>query len=134
MRPSVYVVAGYIERNDRVLLDRRPTGSHLAGTWEFPGGKVEAGETDQEALRRELEEELGVDSEIGNEIARVKHAYENFDLTLVLYEVNIHGEPRAIGVAEVGWFERWRLWQIEMPPADKPLLEAIERFYDDTVT
>lgn len=104
----------------------------MAGKWEFPGGKREAGETDQQALLRELREELGVEARVGNEIARVRHAYEEFDLTLVLYEAQVEGEPAAVGVPEVAWFPRRRLRDVEMPPADVPLLEAIDRFNDDT--
>lgn len=133
MRKSVHVVAAYIERDDRVLLDRRAEGQHLAGTWEFPGGKVEQDENEIDALTRELREELGVVARIGNEIARVHHAYEEFDLQLVLYEVYLDSEPSAVGVAEVGWFDRRKLRDINMPPADRPLIEAIERSFDDTV-
>lgn len=137
MRKSVHVVAAYLERDDKVLLDRRAPGTHLAGTWEFPGGKVEPSDADESAaLVRELREELGVEARIGSEIARVHHAYEEFDLQLVLFEVYLaetSAEPAAIGVAEVGWFERRRLREVDMPPADQPLIEAIERSFDDTV-
>lgn len=137
MRKSVLVVAAYIERDDKVLLDRRAAGTHLEGTWEFPGGKVEPTDANEEAaLIRELREELGVEVRVGNEIARVHHAYEEFDLQLVLFEVSLEAssaEPSAVGVAEVAWFDRRRLREVEMPPADRPLIEAIERSFDDTV-
>lgn len=134
MRRSIHVVAAYIERDDRVLLDRRSEGSHLAGLWEFPGGKREPGETDEAALVRELREELGVDARVRAEITRVAHAYEDFDLTLVLYDTEIIGEPRAVAVAEIAWFDRRRLHQLDMPPADRPLVDAVTQFNDDTVT
>lgn len=133
MRRSIYVVAAYIERNDRILLDRRMAGTHMAGLWEFPGGKKEPGETDEQALVRELREELGVEARVGHEISRVLHAYEDFDLTLVLYETHIVGEPRAVAVAEVGWFHRRELRTLDMPPADRPLVDEIAQFSDDTV-
>lgn len=134
MRKTVHVVAAYIEENDKVLLDRRKAGTHLAGTWEFPGGKVEANEPEEAALARELREELGVEASIGNEIARVHHAYEDFDLILALFEATVvAGEPRAVAVAEIAWFDRRQLRTIEMPPADRPLIDAIERSFDDTV-
>jgi 8-oxo-dGTP diphosphatase len=133
MRKTVQVVAAYIEREDKVLLDKRAEGKHLAGTWEFPGGKVEENENEVDALVRELREELGVAARVGNEIARVHHAYEDFDLQMVLYEVYIDGIPRAVGVQEIAWFDRRHLRDLEMPPADRPLIEAIERSFDDTV-
>src|SRR5262245_42665719 len=83
--------------------------------------------------RARAQEELGVSARIGNEIAHVHYAYEDFDLTLVLFEAYTADEPKAIGVAEVGWFHRRELRDLEMPPADLPLLEAIERSFDDTV-
>jgi len=127
MRRNIHVVAALIERDGRVLLDRRRKGSHLEDRWALPGGKLEAGESDEAALVRELEEELGVKARIsGPEIARVHHAYEHFDIELVLYPVEIEdGEPRALEVAEIAWFELSRLRELPMPPADVPLIAAI---------
>lgn len=133
VRPSVHVVAALIERDDRILLDRRK-GGHLDGCWEFPGGKREPEESDEQALERELREELGVASRIGLEIGRVRYDYDDFELTLVLYAADIQGEPRAIGVSEIAWFERRKLRDLRMPPADVPLLDAVEHLFDDTVT
>jgi 8-oxo-dGTP diphosphatase len=125
----LYVVAAYIERDGMVLLDRRKPGSHLEGRWEFPGGKREAGETDNRALVREIEEELGARARIDEEIARVQHAYEDFDLTLVLYRTELLDPPSARGVAEIRWFAWRELEALEMPPADRPLLEAVHRMH-----
>src|SRR5947209_787281 len=119
----MHVVAAFIERDGRVLLDRRAPGTHLAGRWEFPGGKREAGESDVEALRREMKEELGSDANIGPEVARVEHAYEDFDLTLVLYETDLLAEATAAGVAEIAWFTLNEIMSLEMPPADRPLVD-----------
>ena len=71
------VVAAVIERGNRVLLAQRPAAKRHAGLWEFPGGKIEEGEQPRDALRRELEEELGIQARIGDEIARVQHTYPN---------------------------------------------------------
>lgn len=125
MRRSIHVVAALIERDGKILLDRRSPGTHLAGRWEFPGGKREPGESDPQALARELEEELGVEARIGAEVARVRHGYDDFDLTLVLYRAEVSGEPSAEGVAEIAWFEPAALWALDMPPADRPLVEAV---------
>lgn len=124
---SIHVVAALIRQGDRILLDRRGPGGTLAGKWEFPGGKREAGETDEEALARELMEELGVASTIGPEVARVRHETPDLSMTLVLYAASIHGRPEARDVEEIGWFDVAEIDQLEMPPADRPLLEVVKR-------
>jgi 8-oxo-dGTP diphosphatase len=119
-------VAALIERHGRVLLDLRRRGTHLEGRWEFPGGKCEAGETDEAALIRELGEELGVAAEVtGPAVAAVEHHYDTFDLTLVLYPVRIDGEPRSLDVEAIGWFLPEALAALPMPPADGPLVAAV---------
>jgi 8-oxo-dGTP diphosphatase len=128
MRRRIYVVAAFIEQHGKVLLDRRAKGTHLADHWEFPGGKRESGETDEQALKRELKEELGVESKLaspGTPVASIVHEYEGFDVELVLYTAQIFGEPEALDVAEINWFELEKLKSLPMPPADKPLIEAI---------
>ena len=128
MRRRIYVVAAFIEQHGKVLLDRRAKGTHLADHWEFPGGKKESGETDEQALKRELKEELGVDSILPSPekaLASIVHEYEEFDVELVLYAAQILGEPQALDVAEINWFELAALKTLPMPPADKPLIDAI---------
>lgn len=122
---SIHVVAALIRRDHLVLLDRRrPTGRH-AGLWEFPGGKREPGETDEQALERELFEELGVESRIGAEVSRVLHAGDGVRLTLVLYRAEIIGEPMAKDVDAIEWFALDQLERLPMPPADRPLVAAV---------
>jgi len=122
----IHVVAGLLMREQLVLLDRRRAGTHLEGLWEFPGGKREAGESDAEALIRELREELDIHvTAVGTEVARVHHVYPDVDLTLVLYPVQWEGEPVAREVAEVRWFPLETLPSLPMPPADGPLLAAV---------
>lgn len=125
-RKVVRVVAACIKRDGQVLLDRRRKGSHLADLWEFPGGKTEVGETDNDALVREIREELGVACTLtGPPIAEVTHAYAEFDVHLVLYPVRVTGEPRAVDVAAIEWFDLGALRTLAMPPADAPLVEAL---------
>ena len=125
-RRRLHVVAALIRKGSRILLDRRHQGQ-LAGMWEFPGGKREVGESDAQALRREIREELGVDATIGPEIARTEHVYERVAITLVLYEAHLHGEPRAVDVDAIDWFDLNALDELPMPPADRPLIEAVRR-------
>ena len=133
MRKRIYVVCACIVDQNRVLLDRRAKGTHLADHWEFPGGKREEGESDEEALKREIQEELGVSCQLRsgrNPIARVIHAYDDFDVELVLYDINIEGEPRAVEVAEIRWFPVNELTSLQMPPADVPLVDAVMQTYE----
>jgi len=124
---SIHVVAALIRREGKVLLDRRPPGGRHAGLWEFPGGKREPGETDEQALARELFEELGVESTIGPEVARAEHDGADVQITLVLYLAEIRGVPVAVEVDAIEWFDLAALESLPMPPADRPLLEAVRR-------
>jgi len=129
MRTDI-VAAGVIVERGKVLLSRRKKGTHLAGRWEFPGGKVEPGEDPRAALRRELEEELGIRTSVG-EIADVTfHRYEEADkavLLLFFHATREDGspEPRAIDVAEVKWADASALDPAEFPPADVAILSKV---------
>ena len=122
--PLVLVVAAVIVRGGRVLLSRRPPGKHLAGLWEFPGGKVEDGETPEAALAREVREELGVEIADPRPCAFVHHAYPEKRILMLAYRCAALGEP-------VGTDLEWR-WQplagldpAAMPAADAPIVEAL---------
>ncbi len=132
MRTDI-VAAGIVVERGNILLSRRKKGTHLAGRWEFPGGKVEPGEDPRAALRRELEEELGILVEVG-EIADVTfHRYEDADkavLLLFFHAVREPGspEPQAIDVAEVKWAGVEALDPAEFPPADVAVLAKVRAF------
>lgn len=127
VRPKIEVVAAFIEREGRVLLDRRRPGGELGGLWEFPGGKLEPGESPVEALRRELREELGVEAAQvrAPALATVEHAYPAFDLVLSLYAVELGGTPRAVDVAELAWHPKAALPELPMPAANRPLIAQL---------
>ena len=132
MRRRIYVVCACIVEHDQVLLDRRAKGTHLADHWEFPGGKREDGESDAEALKREIREELGVACQLKQPeepLARVVHSYDDFDVELVLYDIDITGQPTAVEVAEIRWFPVQELRTLQMPPADVPLVDAVMEAY-----
>jgi 8-oxo-dGTP diphosphatase len=124
------VAAGIVVERGRVLVSRRKKGTHLAGCWEFPGGKVEQGEDPRAGLRRELEEELGILVEVG-EIADVTfHRYDDAEkavLLLFFHAVRLPGspEPQAIDVAEVVWADPGALDDAQFPPADVPVLAKV---------
>ena len=121
------VLAAVVEQNGAFLLTRRLKGTHLAGTWEFPGGKCEAGESHEECLRRELIEELGVDAEIGEEVFGIIHAYPEKTIELHFHECTLAGEPAPQLGQEMRWVPRSELPGLEFPEADRELIEMLVR-------
>ena len=120
------VVAALIRKNGKVLLTQRWPGKHLGLTWEFPGGKVEPGETDEEALKRELQEELGIDVQIGSCCFETCHGYGNREVHLLIYRCKLlSGTPEAIDVKAIEWAEESALLERNFPPADLPFVQEI---------
>jgi 8-oxo-dGTP diphosphatase len=105
------VVAAVIERDGRILIGQRPVGKSHPLEWEFPGGKVEAGESPRKALERELREELDIDARIGREITRYRYAYNGKSpLELIFFEVlKFTGDPVNRAFAELRWISREEL-------------------------
>jgi mutator protein MutT len=124
-RRVVVVVAAVIERGDRILVSRRLEGTHLAGLWEFPGGKCEPGETHEACLAREIDEELGVRAEVGAEILSVEHEYPEKRVRLHFRACTIDGEPRSMIGQEIQWIAREQLGTLSFPEADRELIERL---------
>jgi len=129
---TVVVAAAVIIEAGRVLLTQRKAGTHLAGAWEFPGGKVEAGEDPREALRRELREEVGIEARVGEIVEVTFHRYEEAEkaVLLLFYEATREvGSPevQAIDVAAFMWAAREELRVEEFPPADVGVLRKVRR-------
>ncbi len=124
--PLLHVVAAaLIDADGRVLVAQRPEGKHLAGQWEFPGGKIEPGESPEAALVRELEEELGigVHQSCLAPAGFASHAYDDFQLVLLLFAIRKwQGVPRGMAGQGVRWVRPPELFGLDMPPADRPLL------------
>ena len=109
-----------------MLIAERPHGKHMAGRWEFPGGKVGEGEGERAALVRELREELGVTVQVGRVWDVLFHAYPAFDLVMLVYACRIvDGTPRAVEVADLAWAETSALGAWDILPADRPLVERL---------
>ncbi len=122
---TLRVAAAIIERHDTFLLTRRPTGSHLEGLWEFPGGKCLPGESLAACLARELREELGVDAAIGEERFTVTHDYPDRRVELHFLACALRGEPAPQLGQEMRWVARADLAGLEFPPADDELIRRL---------
>jgi 8-oxo-dGTP diphosphatase len=117
------VVCAIIEREERFLIARRSSGRHLAHKWEFPGGKVEPGESEVEALRRELLEELGVTVEMIERLTPVEHRYPDRSLRLIAFRCKIiEGAPQAGEHEELRWIGIDEARDYDFPEADIPIL------------
>ena len=117
-----------VDSDGRVLLAQRPPGKHLAGMWEFPGGKVNAGESPEAALIRELAEELDIqtDAKCLAPFTFASHAYENFHLLMPLYVCRVwQGIARPMEGQTLAWVRPAQLTDYEMPPADIPLIAML---------
>lgn len=117
------VVCAIIERDGRFLIARRPEGRHLERKWEFPGGKAEAGETELEALERELHEELRIRVEVIERLTPVEYTYPERSLRLIPFRcLIIDGEPEAYDHEELRWIDIDEAGEYDFPEADAPIL------------
>jgi 8-oxo-dGTP diphosphatase len=127
--PVVLVAAvALVDADGRVLLARRPEGKHMAGLWEFPGGKVHEGETPEHALIRELKEELGISvaESCLAPLSFASHRYESFHLLMPLYVCRVwKGTVTAREGQELAWARPQELGRFAMPPADTPLVAQL---------
>ncbi|MGE5297141.1 MAG: A/G-specific adenine glycosylase, partial [Solirubrobacterales bacterium] len=124
--PSHTVVVGVIYRNGRILIDKRKAEGLLGGLWEFPGGKVQPGESLESALTREIQEELDIEVEVGREIAVVDHTYTHFHVEIHAFECrHAQGEPRAIACAALKWVRPSELNRYAFPAANKKIIKLL---------
>ena len=130
----IEVAAGIVRRAGRVLVTRRLAGAHLGGLWEFPGGKIEPGETPPEALRRELAEELAVRVRVGPLWGILRHRYPERDIRLHFHFAWIaRGTPRAAASEEMRWATPVELAELPFPGADRPVVAALLRCHHEGV-
>jgi 8-oxo-dGTP diphosphatase len=121
----VDVVAAVIEQDGRYLLTLRADGTHLAGHWEFPGGKVAAGESDVESLRREIREELGASIDVGERMLTTTFAYPTQTVRLHFYRCTLLDPPTALLGQEMRWVGPAELRTLPMPPGDAELIDLL---------
>lgn len=120
MRRKIRVVGAMAERDGRYLITQRPPTSSLPLLWEFPGGRVEVGETDEAALARELREEMGIEVDVGDRVIHVEHAYEQYDIDFCVYRCRLReGRIQHLRVYDHRWVRPDELDEYEFPPADE---------------
>lgn len=126
MKKEINVVGAIIVDGRKILAAQRSDTMSLPGMWEFPGGKIEDGETPREALVRELQEELLCTAEIGEEVASTRHEYDFGFVTLTtFYSKLVDGEPKLTEHSEIRWIEASELNSVEWAPADIPAVEKV---------
>lgn len=120
------VVAGFLKKDHKILVGQRPENHSLAGLWEFPGGKIEIGETPEQALQRELNEELGIEAQIGTLKLACTHSYGDVGIIILFYEVNYwKGEPKAKHHLMLEWIYPQELKTRPIPEANKKILNDL---------
>ena len=121
----IVVVAAVIHDNDRFFVTRRQAGVHLAGLWEFPGGKIDEDETHVAALRREIKEELDADVEVGELVLATTHAYPEKTVTIFFYRCTLVGIPKPLLGQEMRWVTRDEMRTLGFPQADEDLIRVL---------
>ena len=128
-KPHFHVTAGLVWKDGKLLITRRPEGSHLAGYWEFPGGKQEPGESLKACLEREIQEELDMEVKAAKHLLQIDHDYEIKSITLHLFLCDwLSGDPTPIGCDEIRWVRPEDLANFKLPPPDLQLLPFIQNF------
>ena len=126
-KPAIHVLAGaLVSLQGQILIAQRPIGKHMAGGWEFPGGKIDEGETPLAALRRELEEELGIEVQRAQYLVSCDHEYPDRVVHLELWLITeFEGEPKPLDHQALRWVSVDQLATADLLPADQPLIEAL---------
>ncbi|MBW4666415.1 MAG: 8-oxo-dGTP diphosphatase MutT [Cyanomargarita calcarea GSE-NOS-MK-12-04C] len=111
-----------------ILIDRRATSSMMGGLWEFPGGKVEISETIEECIKREIEEELGIEIEVGEHLITIDHTYTHLRVTLTVHHCrHLSGIPQPLECDEIRWVSLEELDNFSFPEANNQIISALRR-------
>jgi 8-oxo-dGTP diphosphatase len=120
-------VAVIWNQSRQILIDKRKVGGAMEGLWEFPGGKIEAGETVADCIVREINEELGIEITVGEHLISIEHTYPTFQITLIVHNCQyISGTPQPIESDEIRWVEVSDLHQYEFPAANVAIINALQ--------
>jgi 8-oxo-dGTP diphosphatase len=126
------VVTALMHSEKKILVGQRPSGQSMPGVWEFPGGKIESGESPEEALKRELQEELGIEAEIGSLALAATHSYGSTNIVLLFYHVFYwKGEVQSVHHSKIQWLTPQELERLPLPEANKKLLPRILKSFTD---
>lgn len=121
-------VAVIINDEDQVLIDRRPVGGSFGGLWEFPGGKLEPGETAAECIVREVREEIAIEVAVGESLITIDHSYPQVRLTLYVHLCQyLSGQPQTIACEEVRWVAITDLGEYRFPKANGEIIQALRQ-------
>jgi len=127
-KKTIQVTAGFIRDEEKILITRRLPGAHMAGLWEFPGGKQEDGETLETCIEREIKEELGIHIRAGIEVLSVEHEYENKIVVLHFFECSYKdGKPQGLDGQEIKWVYPDDLMDYSFPPPDLRALKLLQK-------
>jgi mutator protein MutT len=127
-RAPLIVAAAVLQKEGLVLIARRRPGGPRGGLWEFPGGKIEAGETAPVALRRELREELGIDTDIGECLLETEHAYPDLTVRLIVHRAIVRsGDPQPLDHDELRWVTTAELDRFAVVAGDQAIIDELKR-------
>jgi 8-oxo-dGTP diphosphatase len=124
-RPRIRIVSAEIQEGGAFLLTQRLGTATLPLLWEFPGGRVRVGESDEDALRRALLDRIGSDASVGEQLLEIHHGYDRYDLVMCVYRCTLFAEPLAARVAQVRWVNAARLGTFEFPGADQKTVDLL---------
>lgn len=121
-------VAVIHNRQGKILIDRRKNEGEMGGLWEFPGGKVEAGETIEECIKREVKEELDIKIEVGDRLTTITHEYETFKVTLYVHDCQyLSGKPQPLECEVIEWVKPAQMNQYQFPQANLQIINLLQQ-------
>ena len=121
-------VAVINNQQGQILIDRRKQSGEMGGLWEFPGGKIEPGETIEECIEREIKEELDIQISVGDRLITISHRYKTFDVTLYVHDCEyISGTPQALECDEILWVEPAQMSQYQFPKANLQIINLLQQ-------